>query len=735
MPMKFYALLGLLCLNTIAFAQNWDYYTPFQASGPVPGDFTDVYVNKYQRGVQTISKNENRKSRRRKDDFYRKSEYFINEYLVSGNVFFGDTITNYCQSIVNNLIGDDKTLKEQIRVYSVKSPVVNATATASGIIFVNTGLIAQLETEAQLAYILSHELTHYTENHVLDQYIEREEVLNGENAYRKSSYDEKMLALSTYSKSQELEADKKGYTRFYSNLPYNPSAPHEVLDILQYAELPFDEFAFPKDFFDTQYLVFPADYHLEETAPITAAADYDDKGSTHPNLENRREALGGVIPKNAEGSNFLISEDAFRYCRKIARYEQSRLYLLQRQYPLAIYNSFLLLRNDPHNRYLRLTIAKALQAMLVYHNERDLYKVVEDLEDVEGSSQELYYFFDKLSRNEMATLAVSYSYELKREFPEDPAIARLFDKCLHELVMETELKTADFEKSLPDTSDTEVAEDTLNYRANTKVGRIRQKNTEESLSEKAFYQYAFVGFFQDSVFANAFEEKEAIKANTAYYKPQDRYNKRDKFDKNAALGLEKVVCVTPQYLKLDQRDKDGIKFIATDERLARFRQYIQEIAGKVDLELQMLDYKGNAEFDALQFNDIALLTSWLQERLSHVNHKVLNSDFDYVNNIIERYGTPYVITTGNVSLKVDENVLSPILLSIILPPYAPFALMDLSTQDYESFNYFFAFDLRDANALLAEYNYYQSSDSKDYIRSIIYNSLLQVSDKPKKQTR
>ncbi|HBF21121.1 MAG TPA: hypothetical protein DDW81_13555 [Cryomorphaceae bacterium] len=297
MPMKFYALLGLLCLNTIAFAQNWDYYTPFQASGPVPGDFTDVYVNKYQRGVQTISKTENRKSRRRKDDFYRKSEYFINEYLVSGNVFFGDTITNYCQSIVNKLIGDDKTLKEQIRVYSVKSPVVNATATASGIIFVNTGLIAQLETEAQLAYILSHELTHYTENHVLDQYIEREEVLNGENAYRKSSYDEKMLALSTYSKSQELEADKKGYTRFYSNLPYNPSAPHEVLDILQYAELPFDEFAFPKDFFDTQYLVFPADYHLEETAPITAAADYDDKGSTHPNLENRREALGGVIPK------------------------------------------------------------------------------------------------------------------------------------------------------------------------------------------------------------------------------------------------------------------------------------------------------------------------------------------------------------------------------------------------------------------------------------------------------
>ncbi|MGB0177077.1 MAG: M48 family metallopeptidase [Owenweeksia sp.] len=729
--MKFFLLFWALSLGSTTLAQDWNYYTPIQAKGPVPSDFTDVYLSKYQKGIENISREEGRRTRKRKDDFYRKSEYFINEYLVSGKVFFGDTITNYCQAVLDGLIGDDQVLKQQIRVYTVKSPVVNAVATANGIIFVNLGLLAQLETEAQLAYILSHELTHFTQNHVLDQYIEREKILNNESVYRRTSDDEKMSALSTYSKSQELEADRKGYEQYFSRLSYNKEAPYETMDILQYAELPFDEFAFPKDFFDTKHLKFPEEYHLGETALITASDDYDDENSSHPNLENRRQALSSVVSGNSGGVNFIISEKTFFHCRQLARFELSRLHLLERNYPLAIYNSFLLLRQDSTNRYLRLTIAKALQSMMVYHNARDLYEVVDDHEGIEGSAQELYYFFDAISRDELATLAVSYSYELKKDFPGDSAVARVFDKCLTELVMENGLISSDFISPTQNLEDKNTEPDPA-YRENTKIGRIRKKAGNDSTSSKTdFHLYAFLDFLKDPDFVKAFREKEELKANSAYWSREKRYDKRSKYDNNVALGVRRVLCVTPQYLKLDQRDEDGIKFISTDERLARYRQYLKEIAGMVNLELIMLDYKDGSKLTTRQFNDIALISSWLQERLSHVNNKVLNSDFDYVQDIIDRYNTPYFINTGNVSLKVDESFAGPILASIILPPILPFAILDLVTQDYESFNYFFAFDLRNGDALLADYNYYQSSDARDYIRSVLYNSLLQISDEPK----
>ncbi len=712
-------------------AQDWDYYTPLKASGEVPAEFTDIYATKYQRGVETISEEDSRKNQKRKDDFYKKSEYFVDEYLVSGKVFYGDTVTRYCQSVLDHIIGDNQELREKVRVYTVKSSIVNATATANGIIFINLGLLAQLETEAQLAYILSHELVHYTENHVLSQYIEREQILNNEAAYRRTDDDEKMLALSTYSKSQELEADEKGYLQFFSSLPYNQKAPNEVLDILQYAYLPFDEVPFPKDFLETDYLVFPDDYFLDEIAPITAEADYDDAESTHPNLSKRKTALQSFLPENNNGLNYLVSETAFAYCRKLARFEIARLHLVERKYSLAIYHSFLLLRKYPGNRYLRLSIAKALQGLLVYSNDGNLYEVTEKEKNIEGESQQVHHFFNHLSKDELATLAVTYSYNLKQDYPDDPAIDRVYDKCLSELVWRNELELSDFKRKLPDTTFSDsTSAPAPDYRANSKVGKI-QRRRKEKISNEKFYTLAFIPFMEDSVFVNSFEEKMARKPDQEGRSFSNRYEKRSKYDRNAALGINRAIGVSPQYLKLDQRDKDGIKFISTDERLQTYRSEMEAMARKVKLDMVMLDHKGTRAFDEQSFNDLALLNSWLSERIEHVNHEVLNSDFDYVEDIIERYNTPFLINSGNVSLRVEENTPGTILLMLILPYYAPFGIIDLCTADYESLNYFFVFDLRNGDALLADYNHYQSNDARDYIRSILYNHFLQVSSQPK----
>jgi beta-barrel assembly-enhancing protease len=59
-----------------------------------------------------------------------------------------------------------------IRVIVLRDPTLNAFAMPDGTVYVHTGLLARLENEAQLAFILAHELVHVTERHALT--LERE---------------------------------------------------------------------------------------------------------------------------------------------------------------------------------------------------------------------------------------------------------------------------------------------------------------------------------------------------------------------------------------------------------------------------------------------------------------------------------------------------------------------------------------------------------------------------------
>lgn len=731
---KIVAIFSFCLISIFGYSQDWDHYQPIKAKGEVPQLFTEAFSAKYEHEVSSISKDD--ESKKRKNKFHRQSEYFIDEYLTGGKVFFGDTITNYCRSVLDRLIGDDEELRNSIHLFTTKSPVVNATATANGIIFVNLGLIAQLETEAQLAYILSHELIHYTNNHVIDQYIEEEKIYDGEDLYRKADDDEKLEALSSYSKNQESEADREGYKRFFSKSGYNLSSPFEVLDILQYAYLPFDEIPFEKSFFESADYIFPDDYFLEEVASIKAVDDYDDENSTHPNLLKRRKKLQRLVKKKG-GKDFLISKEAFLFCRKTARFEQSRLFLTHRNYPQAIYNSFLLLKKYPENRYLRMSVAKALHGLSVYSNEGDLYDIMDDFEDIEGESQQIYYFLDQISSNELATLTLFYTHNLKKDFPEDEDIDRLYTRAINTLIFENELEPDDFfyeaKDSLVSKTQHDIDSIQKSYRADSKVARIKSKERNVQIKGDEFYwKYAFVNSFTDSIFASDFETAYELYEDDSTYYTSTYNNTRKLYDENLTLGINKAVCVTPQYLRLDTRSDGGIRFISTEKGLVRYNRFLNELSSKVKLDLDLLDYKGSHKIDAKDFNTISILKSWIAERFAHVNHDVILSDFDYVKNLKEDLGTPYVISTGNLSIRESQSVGGKLCYAALVPFYLPVALMDFVQGEYSSFNYFFVFDITNGDALMAEYNQYRANDSPDYLKSMIYNYLLQVTDQPKK---
>jgi predicted Zn-dependent protease len=58
---------------------------------------------------------------------------------------------------------------DSIRIYIVETPYFNAYAMPNGAIVVFSGLLLRSENEAQLAFVLGHEITHYLHRHSLDQ--------------------------------------------------------------------------------------------------------------------------------------------------------------------------------------------------------------------------------------------------------------------------------------------------------------------------------------------------------------------------------------------------------------------------------------------------------------------------------------------------------------------------------------------------------------------------------------
>lgn len=76
-------------------------------------------------------------------------------------------ITQYIQSLGQRLVAaSDDTAGRDFRFFVIRNPTINAFAVPGGFIGVHTGLIQAVESEAELASVLAHEIAHVTQRHL-----------------------------------------------------------------------------------------------------------------------------------------------------------------------------------------------------------------------------------------------------------------------------------------------------------------------------------------------------------------------------------------------------------------------------------------------------------------------------------------------------------------------------------------------------------------------------------------
>src|SRR5882672_858103 len=121
------------------------------------------------------------------------------------------------------------------RFHVLRDPEANAFALPDGQVYVNTGLLALLENEAQLAAILAHEVHHTAGHHTILQYrsIRAKSVSSMVLGPFTLGISDIFLALSMYGYSRDLEeeADRKGAARMLE-AGYDPSQMSRTFELL-----------------------------------------------------------------------------------------------------------------------------------------------------------------------------------------------------------------------------------------------------------------------------------------------------------------------------------------------------------------------------------------------------------------------------------------------------------------------------------------------------------------------
>jgi len=645
-----------------------------------------------------------------------------NKVLSNGAILYNEKLCQYISKVADELLKDDLELRKKLRFYVLKSQSVNAFATDRGSIFITVGLLAQLENEAQLAFILSHEIIHYTNSHARTGYVENERIERGDGKYQRDNWN-KELNKNKYSKELELEADVEGL-KFYLKSNYTLEALHSVFYILQYAHIPIDDILFDTTYFNDTNFTLSSEYFKKELKAIEAIDDEDDQYLTHPNTNKRRSIVASEIEgKSNEGRvKFINSEKEFYDIQLLARFELSNLFTKDRKYAESFYNSYLLLKKYPTNKFLRTNIAYCLYALSKYRNDGKLHTVLTDYEKVQGQSQQVNYMFEKMEKKTLNTIAVKYLWELKQDFNDDEFIATIAKDALYELITESGARKLDYKKAFPIIEkENTIVKDSSNLSKYDKI----IKNSETTENE---IEYAFVNLFQNEEFndlINKYEKEYVGKVKNGNEYEFENISERKKNKIGRALGIDKVVMVSPNYRRIDLRKRISEQYVFSESRKEDFISVNEFCAKKADVELKIIS---NTYFESTEkYNDMGLLNEWMGERFDHHNVHIYPYCKLFTDDLAKKYNTNYFGWTGMYSLRARKNNWGVIAASVALYGIGiPIGIYYAVTPENHTFYYTYLVDITNYDFLMSKEDYVKMKDYDDIMKSYIYDTYNQI---------
>lgn len=708
-----------ILFTTFSYSQEVDFnnYNNLKCVGPMPSDFkltTKEKIDLLLAEDPSIAKDKD------KLYFFEGVYQKIDEILQSGYVTYGDEITEYVKSVAQKVLQDDPETFAKLRFYTVQSIETNALSTQQGIIFVTIGLISQLANEAQLAYVLAHEISHFTENHVLESYEWRKE--NRKNTTYKD--------LASYSKDHELEADRKAVD-LYKKAGYSFDELVNTFDVLMYSYLPFDEIAVKKDFYNIPKIYFGEEKFATKDYPITAVEDYDDELSSHPNIKTRKEQTLKVAEDLEDWGTTVhhFGIDKFKQVRNIARFESLRIEQMNHNFGRALYLVYLLEKDFPASEHIQEMKAFSWYGLGAYYNIGRKSNAVPRLKNSEGESAKMFHFLHELKRDELNALALRNIYEVYAKNPENKFILKIVKEfangndsrwakqigdlkpITYEEALQKQQITKDSLAAIKPVETTEVKTET-----GSKYDRIKTKKTIQAneIDSTTCYRYGFADILADTTFLAYFPKKLEGKAAE-----EDEDEKNDELEVFTEMltdiinsndksinDIGKILIIDPTVsIDLISREK-------SQKVLEKVVQYSEEAlkneADAAGVSISLITTKeiqsdGNTD----HFNDRNLMTGFLEQQNVNESVDILPVDYTSITEFKERKGVENVcfslIDYSKGFTKVSGlTYFACIFLVIPAIPIIPYMIYDLSSRHETEYS-FIAMDLETGETVFVDY--------------------------------
>jgi hypothetical protein len=413
---KLLFLFCVLLLDLPVFGQFEKDYSLIQYKGTLPSVFDEKAPN-----FQDYTKEKlDEVTTLRVKQLYESAFYEKKSMVYNGDLYFNEVFVTLANGIRNKLIAQQPELQGKINIYFTRFSSANAFALPEGSVFINVGLLSKLENEAQLAFIIGHEIAHVQLAHAYKRTVKLSEVEQEEkNNYNPLGTSFRKLR---YSREDEFEADAQSL-RMLIAAGYAPEEASKALLLLA------DSVGFKvpdmtkrlKNLFESDeikldsslFKVENSNYHTPKKDLIFSHLK-DDLYETHPDMGKRISALKEMTRflkyDNKNSPYVLYNDQEYQQLRSTASFESVNNLLYKGFYNQSLYLGIYMTGLYPENGFLKTMIAKNLYFI-------SYYKEIEKLDDVlahniliqDESLDTLNTMLSKMGHNELKKVFFEYT--------------------------------------------------------------------------------------------------------------------------------------------------------------------------------------------------------------------------------------------------------------------------------------------------------------------------------------
>jgi hypothetical protein len=436
--MRIFIGLIVCVLAQPVFAQFSKSYKPIAVLDSIPVEIHNRMKDRLKQDEAAIQEPKAKASSYMKSLYKGRFDYLVQTF--NDDKFLVDSELNqYLTEILQTILQANPELPRDVSVYVYRSSIPNAVCYGEGTLAIALSLLARLENEDQVAFVLCHELAHHYKKHP-DQKVKDLTRLNFDKELNKqvkeiknSSYGQYTklkdlakgmeLSLNRHGREHEFEADSIGLQLFLKT-SYHVVAPVRTMEILDSVDRTMYPAQFDiKKYFgwkDYAYKASWAEYTKSDT--WFAKKEVADSAKTHPSCQLRASALTRQLARTSKWpTNIpLKNDEVFNFIRTTSEFELVESEYHFKEYGKALFRSLMMLEQFPDNAYLHGMVGKCLYNLYENQKNHTIGKVLE-LPDprFDENYDRFLTFIHRLRLSELENLAYYYLTTKKEEYFSD----------------------------------------------------------------------------------------------------------------------------------------------------------------------------------------------------------------------------------------------------------------------------------------------------------------------------